>query len=117
MVACGEYLQHSSSVVDEDGLFISGPAVVKILYDSRPRIRYFQSSRIMPDICLASSKIGAQKLHYYISISATKGQHLQGSAAVKIESLFVVADLITGQIFPRSAKRTGHPVKIVADYG
>ena len=39
-------------VVDEDMLFISGPAIVEILHDNRPRIRYFQSSRIMPDSCL-----------------------------------------------------------------
>jgi hypothetical protein len=33
--------QRQSLVVDEDGLIISGPAVVKILHDNRPRIRYF----------------------------------------------------------------------------
>jgi len=41
VVAAGEYLQHSSSVVDEDGLFISGPAVVKIPNDNRPIDRCF----------------------------------------------------------------------------
>jgi hypothetical protein len=36
------------------------------------------------DTCLASSKISAQKLHYSKIISSTKGQHLQGSTAVKL---------------------------------
>jgi len=36
------------------------------------------------DICLASSKIVDQKLRYPKTISSTKGQHLQGSAAVNL---------------------------------
>ena len=42
MVAGGDCLQRRSLVVDDDGLFISGPAVVEILHDNWPWIRCFR---------------------------------------------------------------------------
>jgi hypothetical protein len=41
MLTGGEVLQQRSLGVDEDGLFISGPAVVEILNDNRPIDRRF----------------------------------------------------------------------------
>ena len=44
VIAGGPCLQRRSLVVDDDWLFISGPAVVEILHDNRPICRRFDFS-------------------------------------------------------------------------
>jgi hypothetical protein len=87
VVAAEEYLQHSSSVVNEDGLFISGPAVVEILHDNRPIDRCFGFLLMRVMVLLPQPEVAeypfyelrvideADNLHFIRASGATERAH------------------------------------------
>lgn len=82
-----ESLQRRSLMVDDDGLFISWPVVVKILHDNRPVLRRFDFSLMRVGVLLLQAEMtedafydvgfmdGADELHFLAASRTTERVH------------------------------------------
>jgi hypothetical protein len=84
MLTGGEVLQQRSLGVDEDGLFVSGPAIVKIIEDNRPIYRRFDFSLVRVGLLLPQPEMAedpfdelrlideADKVHFMFASGTTE---------------------------------------------
>ena len=80
MLTGGEVLQRRSLGVDEDGLFISGPAVVQILRDNRPIRRRFDFSLPRVGVLLPQPEMAEDAFYDVLFMNEADDLHFMGAS-------------------------------------
>jgi len=80
VVAGQGFVQHPGLVVYEGGLFISGPAVVKIIEDNRPIARCFGFTLMRIWVLFPQSQMAEDALYHGGFVNQTYDLHVMAAA-------------------------------------